>query len=103
MINLLNETDIYCLHYIFVPRISSILGSFGSEWNNHKLSTEDNRSSNQLFIQGMLDSDNESQSSTAQLLPNQIAGNCTIARKRKGQRTVNTNMGQKHMFATISS
>ena len=43
----------------FVPRVSSIPGSFGSEWNNHKLSTNGNRSPNQLFIQGMLDSNNE--------------------------------------------
>lgn len=70
MLNPLNETDMYCLHYVFLPRINSVLDSFSSAWNNHKLSTEGNRSPNQLFIQGMLDYQDESQSSTVQLLPN---------------------------------
>ena len=79
MLNPLNETDIYCLHYTFLPRISSILDSFASGWNNHKLSTEGNRSPNQLFIQGLLDFDNESQSSTAQPLPNPSVPHATAA------------------------
>ena len=70
MLNPMNETDIYCLQYVFVPRINSALDSFLSGWNNHKLSTEGNRSPNQLFIQGMLSSDTESQSSAVLMLPN---------------------------------
>ena len=35
----LNEVDIYCLHYIFVPRINQALSSFVEGWNNHSMST----------------------------------------------------------------
>ena len=30
----LNETDIYCLHYVFVPRINKALSEFLVAWNN---------------------------------------------------------------------
>ena len=50
----LNETDVYCLHYVFVPRINNVLSEFMVAWNNHKLSTEHNSTPNQLFLRGML-------------------------------------------------
>ena len=50
----LNETDIYCLHFIFVPRINTTLESFVESWNNHALSTENNLTPNQLFIKGAI-------------------------------------------------
>lgn len=33
-----NDTDIFCLHYIFLPRINQSLGQFMAAWNNHPLS-----------------------------------------------------------------
>ena len=30
----LNETDIYCLYYVFVPRINKVLSEFLVAWNN---------------------------------------------------------------------
>ena len=53
-LNPLNETDMYCLHYVFESRINHVISEFTIAWNNHKLSTERNRSPNQLFIEGML-------------------------------------------------
>ena len=50
----LNETDIFCLHYVFVPRINKVLSEFLIAWNNHKLSTENSQTPNQLFLRGML-------------------------------------------------
>ena len=50
----LNETDLYCLHFIFMPRINSTLESFIESWNNHALSTENNLTPNQLFIRGAI-------------------------------------------------
>ena len=55
-LNPLNETDMYCLQYIFVPRINKVLSEFLVAWNNHKLSTENNKTPNQLFLRGLLSS-----------------------------------------------
>lgn len=43
-------TGIYCLHYVFLPRINPALKSFVELWNNHPVSTELNRTPNQLLI-----------------------------------------------------
>lgn len=40
-----NDADIFCLHYVFLPRINQSLKAFQDGWNNHKLSTENNFSS----------------------------------------------------------
>ena len=45
----LNDTDIFCLHYIFLPRINASLHSFQLAWNNHPLSTENNRLPIQIY------------------------------------------------------
>jgi len=51
----LNETDIFCLHTVFLPRINRDLKVFIECWNNHPLSTSHNLTPNQLFIQGALE------------------------------------------------
>ena len=38
----LNETDLYCLHFIFIPKINTTLENFVESWNNHSLSSENN-------------------------------------------------------------
>ena len=53
-LNPLNEVDMYCLHYVFLPRINKALESFVVSWNNHPVSTEHNRTPNQLFVEGAL-------------------------------------------------
>ena len=52
----LNEVDIYCLHYIFVPRINQALSSFVEGWNNHSVSTEGNQTPYQMFLLGLMPS-----------------------------------------------
>jgi len=54
-VNPLNETDMYCLHYVFLPRINAALTAFVDTWNNHPISTEHNLTPNQLFIRGALE------------------------------------------------
>ena len=49
----LNEVDLYCLHYIYMPRICKALSEFQQSWNNHKLSTEGNKTPLQLFFEGL--------------------------------------------------
>lgn len=53
-LNPLNETDMYCLHYVFLPRINSTLEHFIESWNNHSLSSENNLTPYQLFIRGAI-------------------------------------------------
>ena len=53
-----NEIHLYCLHYVFLPRINQHLVDFHSGWDCHPLSTERNRSPNQLWIEGLLRSEN---------------------------------------------
>lgn len=48
----LNEVDMFCLHYIFVPRINSCLLQFQESWNHHAISTENNLTPMQLFVGG---------------------------------------------------
>ena len=50
----LNETDLYCLHYIFLPRIEKCVHLFQEAWNNHQLSTEANATPLQLFTAGLI-------------------------------------------------
>ena len=53
----MNEVDIFCLHYIFIPRINKCLGDFQGSWNCHPLSTEGNLTPLQLFVEGCIASD----------------------------------------------
>ena len=46
----LNHTDLYCLHFVFLPRIQKHLGAFQESWNHHSLSTENNRSPYQILF-----------------------------------------------------
>lgn len=40
----LNEIHMFCLHYVFIPRIRKSLSVFCEAWNNHPLSTASNHS-----------------------------------------------------------
>lgn len=51
----LNEVDLFCLHFIFKPRINAALDSFTESWNNHSISSVNSMTPNQLFIQGALE------------------------------------------------
>ena len=48
----LNETDLYCLNFIFLPRLHKCLAELCEGWNQHKLSSEGNLSLSQLFFEG---------------------------------------------------
>ncbi len=51
-----NETDLYCLHYIFLPRINKSLTGFLQAWNSHALSTEGNFTPQQLYTANLRNS-----------------------------------------------
>lgn len=42
------DSHIFCVHYLFIPRINADLALFQQSWNNHALSTEGNRTPRQL-------------------------------------------------------
>ena len=50
----LNEVDLYCLHYVFLPCINKSLLEFCESWNHHALSSEGNKSPLQLFFEGSM-------------------------------------------------
>ncbi|KAL1022511.1 hypothetical protein UPYG_G00028670 [Umbra pygmaea] len=49
ILDLENATDLFCLHYVFLPRINRTLEEFKAGFNNHSISTEGNRTPVQLF------------------------------------------------------
>ncbi|KAF6732844.1 hypothetical protein FQA47_006713 [Oryzias melastigma] len=48
-LNLENPTDLFCLHYVYLPRINRTLEEFKTAYNNHSISNEGNRTPVQLF------------------------------------------------------
>jgi hypothetical protein len=43
-----SESHIFCIHYLFIPRINEDLQLFQQSWNSHAISTERNRTPLQL-------------------------------------------------------
>ena len=50
----IREVDLFSLHFVFIPRINNSLSQFRASWNNHKLSSEGQKTPNQLYILEML-------------------------------------------------
>lgn len=44
----------YCLHYVYRPRISADLNQWRDGWNNHGIRTENYKTPLQMFISGMI-------------------------------------------------
>ena len=55
-----NDIDIFCLHYVFLPRINLQLNIFLQAYSRHRLRTERNRSPLQLWLSGMLQGTSDS-------------------------------------------
>ena len=48
-----NPRDLFCLHFVFLPRLNRALEMFISSYNHHPMRTAGNRSPYQLWISGM--------------------------------------------------
>ena len=48
-----NNDNLFCLHYVYKPFINRMLDSFSSSWLNHKIRTARNKTPMQLFLMGM--------------------------------------------------
>ncbi|RUA04468.1 MAG: hypothetical protein DSY43_06230 [Gammaproteobacteria bacterium] len=57
LLDLSNDTDRFCLHYVFTPRINRALEEFRLGWNHHALSTECNQTPYQRWIAGVISVD----------------------------------------------
>lgn len=53
-LNLLSQVDLFCLQYVYIPRINSALEMFQVGWNNHAITTEHCQTPMQLFVSGNL-------------------------------------------------
>ena len=51
----LSEKDLYCLHYVYIPRIGRALDTFQNGWNNHAITIEHCSTPIQLFASGVLE------------------------------------------------
>ena len=54
LFNPLNEIHLFCLQYVYLPEVNKSLEELTREWNYHGLTTENNRTPRQLWIEGML-------------------------------------------------
>lgn len=54
LLNIESNLDLFCLHYIFLPRICRDLDSFRHSYSHHSLRTAQSRTPHQLWISGML-------------------------------------------------
>ncbi len=50
----INEFHLYCLHYVYLPRINKSIEQFQSGWNHHGIRTAGNMSPHQIFTTGAL-------------------------------------------------
>ena len=49
-----SESDLSCLHSVYLPKINSALKSFAEGWNKHGITTENNKTPTQLYTCGVL-------------------------------------------------
>jgi hypothetical protein len=56
ILNSTNELHLFCLHYIYLPRVQRSTAEFRNQWNNHGLSTQGYQTPLQLWLRGVLNS-----------------------------------------------
>ena len=54
VLDVTNEVHLYCLHLVYMPLINKALQEFKDQWNSHPITTEENYSPRQLWVQGMI-------------------------------------------------
>lgn len=48
------DLNLFCLHYIYLPRVQRAVREFRSQWNNHGLSTQGSQTPLQLWHRGVV-------------------------------------------------
>ncbi|KAK1903624.1 ATP-dependent helicase/deoxyribonuclease subunit B [Dissostichus eleginoides] len=54
LLDISSTDDLFCVHYIILPRLQMDLGIFTEGWNHHPLSTERNQCPEQLWQLGLM-------------------------------------------------
>ena len=54
-----NTVHLFCVHYVFLPRLRAELHIFAAGWNSHPLRTEGNHTPQQLWHMGQLNTPEE--------------------------------------------
>ena len=49
-----SELDLFCLHFVYMQKINDALKTFMTGWNNHALTSENNKTPIQLYTCGIL-------------------------------------------------
>ena len=62
-----SELDLFCLHTIYQPKINSALESFTAGWNNHAITTENNKTPMQLYACGVIFGNTDISSTTGDI------------------------------------
>ena len=63
----LNEGHLYCLHYVFLPRINRHLKLWKEGWLQHRIRTAGNQTPMQLYIFGLLHNSNSQRRTSLEL------------------------------------
>src|SRR4051794_18803105 len=53
-LDITNNIYLFCLHYVFLPRINQDILQWKASWNNHKIRTENQQTPMQLYAKGMV-------------------------------------------------
>ncbi|XP_077377010.1 uncharacterized protein LOC144018573 [Festucalex cinctus] len=53
LLELSSNIHLFCCHYVFIPRLQAQLDVFKDGWDNHPMSSEGNRTPNQLWQMGL--------------------------------------------------
>ena len=51
VLNIENNDEIFCLHYLFLPVLNKHIKEFKDGWNNHKIRTENHKTPNQILVE----------------------------------------------------
>lgn len=52
-----NELHLFCLHYMYSPRVQRAAAEFRDQWNNHSLSTQGSQTPLQLWLRRVLNAE----------------------------------------------
>ena len=67
-----DEVHIYALHYVYLPRIQRSVEEFILQWNNHPLSSENNKTSYLIWTEGFYSHANSNQHAVRIALEDQV-------------------------------
>ena len=55
LLDLADSLHLFCVHFVFVPRLQQDLEHFAKGWDDHSLRTERGRTPNQLWHLGLME------------------------------------------------